>query len=617
MQFFSNHFVDVVRVMVHFRPCVTGEFLNGQICEQCREGFYSFDHPDTFMSPAEMSEANVCQECSTVGVAECYGDQMLLAEGYWRISNMSDYVFECPLHEQACVGGAATGEDLCGEGYTGPLCAVCEEGYHFVRGTQKCETCAGGAIWLDATFILFVLCCIMAIGVGVVMYKQLSAMGANTTIDDVMVKIFIQIGQISGDDDHATNIGVMRATRTKWMGSIKIYVTLYQVINILPFVLDFQFPTSYADVVSVVSLLVFSISEVASFTTCSFNSSMDFITKLYVDTIFPLVFVFVVLVACRVHISAVKLRHHRGQVSPAEGLVQQISSISSKYFMTIPMMLNLVLPNLTATLFATFSCTDTDPTDTLPGDHIYMTADMSISCTTDRYLVAELWASLNILFYCALLPSFYFYELYIRREDIYSRDVPALTPDADEARKLRIRPVRVLFDVYKPEMWFWEIIEMFWKMLMTGILVLVARGSAQQIVAGIVISFLYSKALAACQPFCEKTLQYIKEVTVLQVTCILFVALLIRTDVFEADSSKVIVVLLLLLCLNFFAELYIRVIYEWLLNNGSALATSLNLRGKTGSGEDSRGERVISMKNIKSPMADMVSSEQDEECSSN
>ena len=30
--------------------------------------------------------------------------------------------------EESCLGGAATGESSCSEGYSGPLCAVCEEG---------------------------------------------------------------------------------------------------------------------------------------------------------------------------------------------------------------------------------------------------------------------------------------------------------------------------------------------------------------------------------------------------------------------------------------------------------------------------------------------------------
>jgi hypothetical protein len=53
---------------------------------------------------------------------------MVDKDSYWRIASLSDDVFKCPLDEQSCLGGAATGESSCSEGYSGPLCDVCEEG---------------------------------------------------------------------------------------------------------------------------------------------------------------------------------------------------------------------------------------------------------------------------------------------------------------------------------------------------------------------------------------------------------------------------------------------------------------------------------------------------------
>lgn len=104
MQIMSNHFVDAVDLFVTFRSCERGEYLSAQICQACENGYYSFIEPEDMSSSFELSQANVCQECPSSGVDECYKDQIVLEKGFWRISPFSADIFECPLHEEACIG---------------------------------------------------------------------------------------------------------------------------------------------------------------------------------------------------------------------------------------------------------------------------------------------------------------------------------------------------------------------------------------------------------------------------------------------------------------------------------------------------------------------------------
>ena len=461
--------------------------------------------------------------------------------------------------------------------------------------------CSEGSIWQDASFIFILLSIVLVVGISGVMYLKVSSLSfeKEVTIDDMMVMFLIYCGKISNDVPHADNIATMREMRSIVFGTGKIYITLYQILNILPFVLDLQFPSRYTDVMSIASVLMFSLSGMATFTTCSFSTQVDSVTRLYLDTIFPMVFVVVVYLASRVHVALLSRWKggggHGVEQSQGEELCHVISSIRSKYYMTIPVMLNLVLPSLTASLFATFSCTDTDPADTVAGEDLYMTTDYSISCTSDRYKVARLWASLNIGLYCLLLPAFYFYELYRHRDDIRSRDTPVASASRDEARKLRIRPIRVLFDVYKPHFWFWEIIEMFWKMLMTGVLVLVGRGSARQVVVGIVITGLYAKIIETYEPLAVFHLQKLKHVTVVQVQYMLFLALLIRVDVCDPEATGVLVLCVGVFFGNVFADVYLRFsrerLHTYLENTFSALCVfSRSQRGTSnGNGREGRG----------------------------
>jgi len=65
--------------------------------------------------------------------------------GFWRITINSLDIYECPLGTAACLGGdhfAARGESYCQQGYTGPMCAVCDQnGFYFDPEINTCASC--------------------------------------------------------------------------------------------------------------------------------------------------------------------------------------------------------------------------------------------------------------------------------------------------------------------------------------------------------------------------------------------------------------------------------------------------------------------------------------------
>ena len=84
-------------------------------CSKCIHGYY-------------MSEQDTCEVCPT-GAACAQGTSVYGLEiepGYYRFSSTSTNVYECP-NQPDCVGGNATGSDLCSEGADGPLCFSCTQ----------------------------------------------------------------------------------------------------------------------------------------------------------------------------------------------------------------------------------------------------------------------------------------------------------------------------------------------------------------------------------------------------------------------------------------------------------------------------------------------------------
>ncbi|CAM9638404.1 unnamed protein product, partial [Laminaria digitata] len=95
------------------------------------------------------SDGVECEQCATIdgeeGVnCESPGATMTLLpiqKGYWRSSRESLVVLEC-LQSDACVGATevSSSNDYCADGYRGPYCAVCAEGYG--RGVSNtCHYC--------------------------------------------------------------------------------------------------------------------------------------------------------------------------------------------------------------------------------------------------------------------------------------------------------------------------------------------------------------------------------------------------------------------------------------------------------------------------------------------
>ncbi|CAM9327003.1 unnamed protein product [Ectocarpus sp. 13 AM-2016] len=237
-------------------------------CNLCLENFYK----------AEES-ADPCLACGDGLVSEVGAVVCTLEAGFWRTSNTSDIVYECP-NADACVGGA-TVETYCSDGFKGPLCAVCENDY-YPSGSYECLECSGGnAASSMITIILF----LAALAVFLVVLSK-----ASSTLEE-------KAREHDDDANDAAASNVMAAgTNSKvfkfvkqWKDTLvvrfKILVTHFQIVTTFPVVLDVQWPEAfnrYADKVSVISLDFWGLLSQS----CWFQP--DFLKQLVFTTLLPL-----------------------------------------------------------------------------------------------------------------------------------------------------------------------------------------------------------------------------------------------------------------------------------------------------------------------------------------
>lgn len=106
------------------RLCVSGEVTTPSGCFLCPKHTFSLYPTDT-----------LCTNCPHY--ASCPGGSTLLLDpGYWRESDLSEEVLQCPV-PKACAGGA---NSSCAQGYEGPLCARCTPGF-YNDGLTHCQVC--------------------------------------------------------------------------------------------------------------------------------------------------------------------------------------------------------------------------------------------------------------------------------------------------------------------------------------------------------------------------------------------------------------------------------------------------------------------------------------------
>jgi hypothetical protein len=108
-----------------------------------------------------------------------------------------------------------------------------------------------------------------------------------------------------------------------------------------------------------------------------------------------------------------------------------------------------------------------------------------------------------------------------------------------------IFPMEYLFGCYKPEFWYFEVIETLRRLLLTGFLTLIYPGTTKQLVVGIFINIYFLTLYTFLNPYNEEELQYSSFLGQCQLIMIFFIYILFREKV---DISHTFIDVMLILC---------------------------------------------------------------------
>ena len=507
--------------LLNFRSCIAGERLIQGSCIECVDSYlFKFD-----------PETQICETCP-VEAEECHGSTISLNSGYWRRSNVSDAIFECSYGSSACIGGNATGTDLCAEGHGGVLCETCAEGYFLNSESLECELCEGLNIFTPAFIFTSLSIFLLLFGFAYYKYRNVNSARAKVTINDKF------------DDDSNIKKSYLMAYWEERFGPImskfKVITSTFQIVSASSSVLQIKMPESFTSFIQALKVFDFNIISIMPF---SCVSPTDYVDTLMFSTLWPLMFGALLFIIFVGHFLWERRTVLKSNDKKKIGLLMYRLSarLRVKYFTLFLLLTYFILPSVTTSIFAMFPCINVDPDAVDDLDDYYLIADTSISCTSPRYFLGVTYAAIFILIYPIGIPFLYYYLLNKKKEEIKSRN--NINPNT---LRNSVKMLEFLYKSYKPSAWYFEVVETFRRLFLTAFISVIAAGTPAQAILAMVATLIFMRLYVAVNPFPSDDERLMSEAGQYQIYITFLAALIIQNNLLGTSVNELIGILLIL-----------------------------------------------------------------------
>ncbi|GMH86770.1 hypothetical protein TL16_g10649 [Triparma laevis f. inornata] len=483
--------------------CKPGETLMGTTCELCEKGKWkskkgvnscnlcsnTLEGATTQKTCSKQAKDCICPrgtfdneqgKCTPIKSSGIYDGEagmsltdLKIRPSFWRTSESSAEVRRCPV-EEACVGSQTNGTDYCAEGHRGPYCNLCKDKYA-PDAFGLCKSC--DAKTKD------------------VIFTSASIFGGGL----IILGIFFFAKKKLGISDHDDN-GRRRAMVKRFKNGLKIIFAGVQITASLPFVAPtVSLPESFK--------AVSKAAQIFNFNLFSFISTGCWLADFnFYDSLLGTTLLIMIVVSVLVFVGAMNKEIRSWTYT---------SAIAITY---------LTLPTITTTIFGVFPC------DELDDESSFLRRDYSISCKSSDRAFWIVYGVLMVLVFPIGVVCSYVRALWMKREKLRDEQIERLD-DPD------LSAIRFLWDPYKPRFWNFEIVETIRRLLMTGVLSIIAPDSFTQLCAGSLISILFGSLLCVLQPYSDTRDNTIAILTNLQLVLVFMAASFMKYH--DAANDKV------------------------------------------------------------------------------
>lgn len=194
-----------------------------------------------------------------------------------------------------------------------------------------------------------------------------------------------------------------------------------------------------------------------------------------------------------------------------------IQVVRQKHLSMVLLVTFLIYSSVSSTVFRMFAC------EHLDDGNYYLRSDYRIHCDTTKHRVLQLYAGFMILVYPVGIPMFYAVLLWNNRD--------VLTNETGRVGNIRVKSITDLWQPYKPNRFYYEIIECGRRILLTGVVVFIYPNTSSQIAVNLMIAVAFMIIAEALAPFASRWDAWLSRTGHLIVFTSMYVALLLRVDV--------------------------------------------------------------------------------------
>ncbi|CAM9540886.1 unnamed protein product, partial [Scytosiphon promiscuus] len=236
-----------------------------------------------------------------------------------------------------------------------------------------------------------------------------------------------------------------------------------------------SYPGVYQDFLSAISIINFDLGSVLS-AGCLW-SEIDFHGQLLVSTVWPLVVVGFLSMTYWIAMRRIS--------ATAENAGDAVETIHRKHQTVLLLLTFLVYSSVSSMVFQTFAC------ETLDDGIEYLRADYRIQCTDAKHKAFEVYASLMIMVYPVGIPLLYAVQLFQHRGVLAHAS----------ADKAAAQPIVGLWEPYRPERFYYEVVECGRRIMLTGVVVFIFPNDAAQVAITMLIAFIFFGVLEILSPY--------------------------------------------------------------------------------------------------------------------
>ncbi|CAM9183884.1 unnamed protein product, partial [Ectocarpus sp. 12 AP-2014] len=415
--------------------------------------------------------------------------------GFYRSSETSTDIREC-FHKKACDGGSAVGT-YCSEGYIGPYCAVCAAGYS-PGYSRTCKSCMGDS---KKSALVF------AAAIGAL------ALAAVVALVSRLVSV-VEVGprqqqQGSKGWRRTCSAWQARVRQTVPLTAVKIVVVVWQIVTQYSDVAGVEYPGAYQDFLSVVDVVNLDLGFILSFA-CVYDT--NFYDRLLMATIGPVLVLG--LLGCTYLVARRRNRHCE----------EAVRDVQRRHLSVTLFVMFVIYAAVSYTIFETFVC------DTLDDGNSYLRADYSLTCDTPLHTAYRVYAGLAVLVYPVGIPCTFGWWLFKNRRELKQEE---------RESQAELRPAADLWEPYKPSAYYYEVVECFRRIALTGFAVFIYPDSSAQVAIVLLLAAVFMVVSEILSPFARPVEMWLYRAGHYVVFASMYLALLLRVDVSdERDQSQ-------------------------------------------------------------------------------